>query len=82
MAKEYFEEWYPTGGEFFDNYRFNLSQGRNNNAAFQLHQATERLYHTALLVVTFYTPLCRARHKGVYAAPHTMPMATDFARLT
>jgi predicted nucleotidyltransferase/HEPN domain-containing protein len=56
MAREYFEEWYPSGGEFFDNFRFNLSQERYNNAAFQLHQAAERLYHTALLVVTFYTP--------------------------
>jgi predicted nucleotidyltransferase/HEPN domain-containing protein len=56
MAREYFEEWYPSGGEFFDNFRFNLSQGRYNNAAFQLHQAAERLYHTALLVVSFYTP--------------------------
>lgn len=56
MAKEYFEEWFPTGGEFFDNYKFNLLRGRNSNAAFQLHQATERLYHCVLLVVTFYTP--------------------------
>lgn len=56
MAREYFEEWFPTGGEFYDNFKFNLSQGRHNNAAFQLHQATERLYHTVLLVCTFYTP--------------------------
>ncbi len=56
MAKEYFEEWYPSGGEFYDNFRFNLSQGRLNNAAFQLHQSAERLYHTVLLVCTFYTP--------------------------
>lgn len=56
MATEYFEEWFPTGGEFFDNFKFNLKQGRYNNAAFQLHQATERLYHTVLLVCTFYTP--------------------------
>ncbi|GAM06283.1 nucleotidyltransferase, partial [Novosphingobium sp. MBES04] len=44
LAKEYYEEWYPSGGEFFDNYKFNLSKGRLNNAAFQLHQCTERLY--------------------------------------
>ncbi|MDQ0250865.1 putative nucleotidyltransferase/HEPN domain-containing protein [Sphingomonas kyeonggiensis] len=56
MAREYFEEWYPSGGEFYDNFRFNLSQGRLNNAAFQLHQAAERLYHCVLLVCTFYTP--------------------------
>ncbi|WP_137752353.1 HEPN domain-containing protein [Sphingopyxis sp. L1A2A] len=56
MAREYFDEWYPSGAEFFDNYKFNREQGRNNNAAFQLHQATERLYHCVLLVCTFYTP--------------------------
>ncbi|GGB58520.1 HEPN domain-containing protein [Blastomonas aquatica] len=56
MAREYFDEWFPTGGEFFDNFTFNLKQRRLNNAAFQLHQATERLYHTVLLVCTFYTP--------------------------
>ncbi|SEH12908.1 HEPN domain-containing protein [Sphingopyxis sp. YR583] len=56
MATEYFEEWLPSGKEFFDNYVFNRDQGRFNNAAFQLHQATQRLYHCVLLVVTFYTP--------------------------
>ncbi len=56
MAQEYFDEWFPSGAEFFDNFKFNLDQGRANNAAFQLHQATERLYHCALLVCTFYTP--------------------------
>jgi predicted nucleotidyltransferase/HEPN domain-containing protein len=56
MAREYFDEWYPSGGEFYDNFKFNLSQGRSNNAAFQLHQAAERLYHCVLLVCTFYTP--------------------------
>ena len=56
MAREYFDEWYPSGNEFYDNFRFNLAQGRNNNAAFQLHQAAERLYHCVLLVCTFYTP--------------------------
>jgi predicted nucleotidyltransferase/HEPN domain-containing protein len=56
MAREYYEEWFPSGGEFYDNFRFNLSQGRLNNAAFQLHQAAERLYHCVQLVCTFYTP--------------------------
>lgn len=56
MAQEYFDTWYPSAGEFFDNFRFNLEQGRSNNAVFQLHQATERLYHCLLLTMTFYTP--------------------------
>ena len=56
MAQEYFDQWFPSGAEFYDNFRFNISQGRLNNAAFQLHQAAERLYHCVLLVCTFYTP--------------------------
>lgn len=56
MAREYYEEWFPSGGEFYDNFKFNLDQKRLNNAAFQLHQSAERYYHCALLVCTFYTP--------------------------
>jgi predicted nucleotidyltransferase/HEPN domain-containing protein len=56
MAQEYFEEWFPSAAEFVDNFKFNFEQGRTNNAAFQLHQATERLYHCLLLVCSFYTP--------------------------
>ncbi|MGE0341268.1 MAG: nucleotidyltransferase and HEPN domain-containing protein [Xanthobacteraceae bacterium] len=55
-AREYFEEYFPSAGEFFDNFKFNLEKARYNNAAFQLHQATERLYSGALLTLTFYTP--------------------------
>ena len=55
-AREYFEEHFPSAGEFFDNFKFNLEKGRRNNAAFQLHQATERLYQGVLLTLTFYTP--------------------------
>lgn len=35
---------------------FYIAKGRPKEAAFSLHQATERLYHCVLLVVTFYTP--------------------------
>jgi len=56
MAKEYFEEWYPTGGQFFRQYQHAMADGAPNIAAFDLHQASERLYHCVLLVSTFYTP--------------------------
>lgn len=56
MAMEYFEEWFPSSGEFFDDYSSNLAKERFSKAAFELHQATERLYHCVLLVLTFYTP--------------------------
>jgi predicted nucleotidyltransferase/HEPN domain-containing protein len=56
MAREYFDEWFPSAGEFFDDFRSNLDRNRPKKAAFELHQCVERLYHTVLLVVTFYTP--------------------------
>ncbi|MDG2531274.1 HEPN domain-containing protein [Caulobacter endophyticus] len=55
-SRDYYEEWLTSADEFLDNYRFNLGQGRNKNAAFQLHQATERYYHTLFLVLTLYSP--------------------------
>jgi predicted nucleotidyltransferase/HEPN domain-containing protein len=56
MAKEYFDEWMPSSLSFFRGYRHAVDDGDLKKAAFDLHQATERLYHTVLLVLTFYTP--------------------------
>lgn len=56
LAREYFDEWYPSAGEFFDGFQFGMEKRRYKWAAFQLHQATERLYHTLLLTCTLYTP--------------------------
>ena len=56
MAKEYFEEWFPAANKRFDGAKFHIGRGNLKDAAFDLHQATERLYHCVLLVCTFYTP--------------------------
>jgi predicted nucleotidyltransferase/HEPN domain-containing protein len=56
MAKEYFEEWYPSSSRFLKAARFLESEGGLREAAFNMHQAAERLYHCVLLVSTFYTP--------------------------
>lgn len=56
LAKEYFEEWLPSGQQFLETARFTAAKGWNKKAAFLYHQATESLYHCVLLVVTFYTP--------------------------
>ncbi|MDR3511032.1 MAG: nucleotidyltransferase domain-containing protein [Caulobacteraceae bacterium] len=77
-AQGYFEEWFPSAAGFADTAHYAAGQGRAKEAAFQFHQATERLYHCFLLVRTSYSPLCRARHNGNYAAPRTMPMTMDF----
>ena len=56
MAREYFDEWFPSGMKRFEIAKFDISKGFLKDAAFDLHQATERLYHCVLLSVTFYTP--------------------------
>jgi len=56
MAEEYFSEWLPTAQDFFDGHTDALGRGKLKKAVFDLHQATERLYHTVLLTLTFYTP--------------------------
>lgn len=56
MAREYFEEWFPSAAALREGTDFYVSKGRLKEAAFSLHQATERLYHCVLLVCTFYTP--------------------------
>jgi predicted nucleotidyltransferase/HEPN domain-containing protein len=56
MAREYFEEWFPLAGQFHGSAKHSIEQGWLKKAAFDLHQATERLYNCVLLVCTFYTP--------------------------
>lgn len=56
MAREYFEDWVPSGASFLKGYRFYMGEKDWKKAAFLLHQATENLYHAVLLVRTFYTP--------------------------
>jgi predicted nucleotidyltransferase/HEPN domain-containing protein len=56
MAQEYYEEWFPAAMKRFDIAKFDMEKGYFKDAAFDLHQTTERLYHCVLLVSTFYTP--------------------------
>ena len=56
MAREYFDEWFPSAAGHLDTARYVQTRGRPKEAAFNLHQAAERLYHCVLLTVGFYTP--------------------------
>ncbi len=56
LASEYFDEWFPSAIKRFDGAKFHVAKGNLKDAAFDLHQTTERLYHCVLLVCTFYTP--------------------------
>ena len=56
LARKYFEFWYANAGEFYEGYEFHRGQTHLNTAAFELHQAVERLYTCTLLVLTLYGP--------------------------
>ncbi len=56
MACEYFKDWFPGGAHFYRQYQHAVEDGVPKIAAFDLHQATERLYNCLLLTLTFYTP--------------------------
>jgi len=55
-AQGYFDEWFPSATMFLETARFTISKGGLKEAAFILHQATERFYHCFLLVHTLYSP--------------------------
>lgn len=55
-AKEYFDDWLTSSMDFYDQAKHAMENGRSKIAAFELHQATERLYSCVLLTLTFYTP--------------------------
>jgi predicted nucleotidyltransferase/HEPN domain-containing protein len=55
-AERHFQHWGPKVTDALEVAQFCLSTGKRNDAAFQLHQATERAYICFLLVQTFYFP--------------------------
>ena len=55
-AQGYFERWCPSADAFLASAAFLRERGNLNEAAFNLHQAAERLYHCLLLVLTLYSP--------------------------
>lgn len=60
MAKEYFDRWFALGSQSLRTFQLQRAEGETetwrNDAAFTLHQATERFYICYLLVRTLYFP--------------------------
>jgi len=79
-TRDYFEEWFESAANFYSLSSSALKTRMEKEGAFLLHQATERLYHCIFLVRTLYSPLCRARHNGVYAEQLTMPRRHGMTR--
>jgi len=55
-TREYYEEWFESAGNFFQLAEQARLGGMTKEAAFVLHQATERFYHCLFLVRTLYSP--------------------------
>ena len=55
-TRDYFEEWFESAGRRFELAKDALAKGYLKEAAFDLHQTTERLYHCLFLVRTLYSP--------------------------
>jgi len=55
-AQDYFDQWFNNGNNALKKFEFSFQEGILNEAAFDLHQATERYYTTILLVFTDYRP--------------------------
>ena len=55
-AKGYFEDWSAKAESALKGARFYMGENEAKDAAFLLHQATERLYHCVLLTLTLWSP--------------------------
>src|SRR5262249_61189166 len=73
-AERNFSYWFESADEFLKMYAFGAGAGLNSNAAFQLHQATERLYTTAGMVFTGYK---RKEHSLIKLHEEVAPLHPD-----
>jgi predicted nucleotidyltransferase/HEPN domain-containing protein len=55
-TQDYFDKWFRSAARRFELARTALNKEYLNEAAFDLHQTVERLYHCVLLVRTLYSP--------------------------
>jgi uncharacterized protein len=76
-AQAYFEQWFPNAVEFELGAEFYSERSNLKLAAFSLHQATERLYHCALLVFALYSPKSHRLRVLRSAAERLVPRLVD-----
>jgi len=59
-AQKHFDRWFNVAQRSLTTFRLQRTEGDDeywrNKAAFELHQATEQLYHCVLLTLTLYSP--------------------------
>jgi predicted nucleotidyltransferase/HEPN domain-containing protein len=55
-SRDYFDRWMQSSNELLEGAEFHMSRSHLNQAAFDFHQAAERLYQCLFLVRTLWTP--------------------------
>ncbi|KAA1183965.1 HEPN domain-containing protein [Rhizobium tropici] len=55
-VRRHFDHWFPIATHRFELAKEAIGRGYGKEAAFDLHQTVERLYHGTLLVLTLYSP--------------------------
>jgi predicted nucleotidyltransferase/HEPN domain-containing protein len=73
-AQGHFGRWFESAGRYLETGIGHTQKGWRNEAAFELHQATERFYHCALLVLTLYSP---KSHKLNFLRSHAEEVAPE-----
>lgn len=73
-AQGHFDKWFSSAAAFRKMALVAIENGDNNEAAFVLHQAVERLYHCTLLVLTLYSP---KSHKLNFLRSHAEEVAPE-----
>ncbi|CAN5360803.1 nucleotidyltransferase and HEPN domain-containing protein [soil metagenome] len=73
-AQKYYDEWFNSAVGFEQQAIFASQNGREKIAAFEFHQAAERFYHCALLVLTLYSP---KSHKLNFLRSHCEEIAPE-----
>lgn len=86
-ARRHFEHWFPSAAHRFELAQEAIRRGYSKEAAFDLHQTVERLYHCVLLVLALYSPkshrLTFLRSQAERLAPQLIdvwPRDTKFAK--
>lgn len=77
-AQKHFDRWSALANTAIRTYKLQRAEGDDvywrNKAVFELHQATEQLYHCAMLVLTLYSP---KSHKLNFLRSHCEEIAPE-----
>jgi predicted nucleotidyltransferase/HEPN domain-containing protein len=76
-TRDYFEEWFDSAANFGRLASDAQSHGMLKEAAFLLHQTTERLYHCLILVRTLYSPKTHSLNRLRKLAEELDPRLVD-----